>query len=330
MEKVIEFSVAGNILRGIIHIPERSLTQKIGINLLNPGIKYRVGPHGLNVKLARHLCHQGYFVLRFDPTGVGDTEGDLPVESVAKLWFRVEQGLFRNDILAANQFFANNVKLDELYLMGLCGGAISAILAAANDKKVTHLILIDVPVTFAEEIKGDADFITSTEYANQIYSHYKTKLFNPKSWLRFFCLQSDYKAIGKTLSFKLKNIIKSNQGKGKFSIHAQNFNYLFLKAFEDCMAQNKQILFMCSGKSYTTGEFQELFQKNYLHPESPYAGFCEVAIIPEANHTYTLLEWQYKLFDIISDWLRSHSKQNREIDNESKYGKIQTLQHSFS
>jgi pimeloyl-ACP methyl ester carboxylesterase len=330
MEEVIEFNASGNILRGIIHIPERSLTQKIGINLLNPGIKYRVGPHRLNVKLARQLCHRGYFVLRFDPTGVGDSEGDLPLDSVANLWFRVEQGLYRNDIFAANQFFADHVKLDELYLMGLCGGAISAILAGVKDKNVTRLILIDVPVTLAKGIRGDADFITSTDYANQIYSHYKTRLINPKSWLRFFSLQSDYKAIGKTLWFKLKNIIKSNKGNGKFSIHSQKFNYLFLEAFEKCIAQNKHVFFICSGKSYTTGEFQELFQKNYLYPESPYTAFCKVAIIPAANHNYTLLEWQNELFNIISNWLSSNDMKSLAVDKETKYGKIQTIQHSFS
>lgn len=330
MEQAIQFDAAGYILRGILHVPERSPWQKTGINLLNPGIKYRVGPHRLNVKLARQLCSQGYLILRFDPAGVGDSEGELPVESVANLWFRVEQGLFRKDILAANQWFAEHKKLDRLILMGLCGGAISAILAAADDKKVTRLILIDVPVTLAETIKGDADLITSTAYANQFYSRYKAKLLDPKSWLRLLSMQSDYRAIGKTLSFKLKNIIKSNKGNGKASIQVQNFNYLFLEAFEKCMAQGKQILFICSGKSHTTGEFQEQFQKNYLHPGSPYAGCCEVAIIPEANHTYTLLEWQKELFKIIYEWLRSREIKHLASDEEIKYGKIQTIQSSFS
>lgn len=328
MEQAIQFDADGKILRGILHAPEQGQRQKIGINLLNPGIKYRVGPHRLNVKLARRLCSEGYFVLRFDPAGVGDSEGELPVESVANLWLRVEQGLFCRDILAANQWFADQQKLERLHLIGLCGGAISAIFAAARDRKVTRLILIDIPVTYAAGIRSDADYITSTVYANQFYSRYKAKLFDLKSWLRLLSLQSDFRAIGKTLAFKLKHIIKSNQGNGKASIQAQNFNHLFLEALETCMAQGKQILFVCSGKSHTTGEFQEQFQKNYLDPGNPYAEGCDVVIIPEANHTYTLLEWQIELFKIISEWLASCEMKRLAFDEEIKYGNIQTIQRS--
>ena len=48
----------GAKLSGIVHIPEQTLFRgkRIGINLLNPGIKYRVAPNRLNVKLARKLC----------------------------------------------------------------------------------------------------------------------------------------------------------------------------------------------------------------------------------------------------------------------------------
>ncbi len=330
MEKVVEFNVSRNILRGILHIPEEPLVKNIGINLLNPGIKYRVGPHRLNVKIARYLCHEGYFVLRFDPRGVGDSEGELPIESVVNLWSRVEQGHYVNDILTTNQFFVNTAKLDRLCLMGLCGGAISAILTTAKDKSVDKLILIDIPVTYATNIKDDADFITSEDYACQIYSHYRAKLFNPKSWLRFVSLQSDYKTIVKTLYFKIGNLIKLNNGNGKSSSHSQNFNYLFLEAFKKCVSQNKQILFILSGKSYTTGEFQAEFQKNYLYSGSPYEAYCKIKLLPEANHTYTLVEWQNELFDIISKWLRSHYKMNNTTYENSKYDKIQKIQHSFS
>ena len=64
----------GKKLFGILHTPETTVPgrTRVGVNLLNPGIKYRVAPHRMNVKLARKLCSQGYYVLRFDPFEVYD------------------------------------------------------------------------------------------------------------------------------------------------------------------------------------------------------------------------------------------------------------------
>src|SRR5512143_1047295 len=108
MEEPITFlNKNGKRLLGIVHIPEKSRSErKIGVNLLNPGIKYRVAPHRLNVKLARELCRKGYYVLRFDPEGIGDSEGKLPDNTpVAEIWGKIQTGFFTQDVITANDFF---------------------------------------------------------------------------------------------------------------------------------------------------------------------------------------------------------------------------------
>ena len=61
---------AGTPMVGILHEPATPLAPRVGINLLNPGLKSRVAPNRLNVMLARRLSELGYFVLRFDPPGI--------------------------------------------------------------------------------------------------------------------------------------------------------------------------------------------------------------------------------------------------------------------
>ena len=81
MEEAVTFeNKKGEKIFGIVHIPDLTPfgEKKVGINLLDPGIKYRVAPNRLNIKLARRLCQNGYYVLRFDPAGIGDSEGELP------------------------------------------------------------------------------------------------------------------------------------------------------------------------------------------------------------------------------------------------------------
>ena len=120
MEKPVVFeNKRGEKLFGIVHVPDRNLSvnKKIGINLLNPGIKYRVAPNRLNVKLARKLCQNGYYVLRFDPSGIGDSEGELQANVlVPDIWEKIQTGLFVSDTIDANSFFIKEFDIDKLVL----------------------------------------------------------------------------------------------------------------------------------------------------------------------------------------------------------------------
>ena len=140
MEQAITFnSRKGEKLFGIVHIPEKVMPgdRRVGINLLNPGIKYRVAPNRLNVKIARRLCQKGFYVLRFDPSGIGDSEGDLADGIlVADIWEKIQTGLFVPDTIAANTLFVEEYGIEELILMGNCGGAITSLLTAKEDLRV--------------------------------------------------------------------------------------------------------------------------------------------------------------------------------------------------
>ena len=73
-DEIFEFcSAQGTSLRGILTIPE-SITGA-PLLLLPAGLKYRVGPGRLYIYIARWFAGRGHPVLRFDPQGLGESDG---------------------------------------------------------------------------------------------------------------------------------------------------------------------------------------------------------------------------------------------------------------
>lgn len=110
-------------------------TYKPGIILLNAGVLHRVGPARLNVDLSRHLSAHGYTCLRFDLSGLGDSDPrhDRLGESERAV----------ADIREAMTFLQDTLGQTRFVLVGLCSGADNAHRVALSDDRVTGLALFD-------------------------------------------------------------------------------------------------------------------------------------------------------------------------------------------
>lgn len=309
----------GEKLFGIVHIPENPLLseKRMGVNLLNPGVKYRVAPHRLNVKLARRLCQKGYYVLRFDPSGIGDSEGELNGNVlVHDIWGNIQAGLFIKDTITANDFFIGNYHLDKLILVGNCGGAITSLLASAEDPSINALCLADPPVYLWSSNKSFSDTIAGRgEKADWYFSEYVMKMMNLNSWYRLFTLKTNYKALWKVILVKLQKQLKSSQRNVKLSENLETLckekklNRLFFKSYEAFVQGNKPILFVLAGNDPGFDTFQNYFQNYYLKNRLEKVGhdnLTEVFVIQESNHIYTGKEWQESLINEVSRWIDNH------------------------
>ncbi|OGA84576.1 MAG: hypothetical protein A2711_02240 [Burkholderiales bacterium RIFCSPHIGHO2_01_FULL_63_240] len=106
-----------------------------GILLLNAGVVHRMGPHRINVKLARRLAEQGFTVLRLDLSGQGDSEasdGTLSFEKQAVA-----------DLQAAMNHLQRLTQIDSFALAGICSGAHHGLAAAQQDDRLKSLWLMD-------------------------------------------------------------------------------------------------------------------------------------------------------------------------------------------
>ena len=101
----------------------------------NVGPLHRVGPHRMNVELARQLATVGVSSLRFDLSGLGDR---VPARSGALTRDRAVA-----DVREAMDYLAQRCGATRFVLVGHCSSADNAHRAAVVDTRVQGAVLID-------------------------------------------------------------------------------------------------------------------------------------------------------------------------------------------
>lgn len=123
----------GDGLVGVVTHPPEGARSKVAVLLLNAGLTRHPGPFRLHVDLARTLAARGFPVLRFDQSGVGDS--DVPVRS--------GNDRRQHEVEAAMRLLAEQTGAMRFVLCGLCSGADDAFHVAATNPRVTGAILLD-------------------------------------------------------------------------------------------------------------------------------------------------------------------------------------------
>ncbi|MEM9262629.1 MAG: alpha/beta hydrolase, partial [Pseudomonadota bacterium] len=126
-EKILKFGYDKSLL-GLLTQPGRDIgASSIGVVLLNAGIVHRIGPHRLNVKLARRLARLGIPTLRFDQSGLGDSP-----PSRAAVGYE-QQAV--NDVSSAIDTIMAETASTSVVLVGMCSGADNAYKTALADER---------------------------------------------------------------------------------------------------------------------------------------------------------------------------------------------------
>ena len=123
-------------LFGILHTPLADSQHDFVVMLLSPGVKMRVGPQRLYLRLTERLLDLGISVLRFDFHGLGDSEGELPEAQLRDVYNHIEVGRYVEDTIDAMDWMQQNYGSKRFLLSGLCGGAITGLLAGDRDARV--------------------------------------------------------------------------------------------------------------------------------------------------------------------------------------------------
>jgi pimeloyl-ACP methyl ester carboxylesterase len=108
---------------------------RLGVIMLNAGVIHRIGPHRINVRLARSLAKAGIASLRFDLSGVGDSG-----RPKAPRAYR-EQAVI--DLRAAIDHLERATAANRVAIVGICSGAENGLMAAVQDPRVAGLWMHD-------------------------------------------------------------------------------------------------------------------------------------------------------------------------------------------
>ena len=122
-------------LIGILSSPPQAAPEAPACLLMNAGVIHRVGPHRVNVKLARALAAKGIASLRMDLSGLGDSGGatsgaNFQDQAVA-------------DMRAAMDYLCREHRMDNFAVLGICSGAALAYRVALADERVTGCLMFD-------------------------------------------------------------------------------------------------------------------------------------------------------------------------------------------
>lgn len=271
-EEAVQFGKPGSLV-GIVTSVAPGNEDKPGVVLLNPGIVHRVGPGRIYVKIARALAAQGFTVLRFDFSGIGDS-------SVRQDNRRFEESSV-DEACAAMSFLQSTRDINRFILLGGCSGAVVSLKTAHADRRAIGAILINFPARADEE---------HTIYRNDRHYYWNFALRSLKSWRKLLIGQSDYRKIGRALAQEIKHKFVDRKT-------ASGSDHLFRAMLRELADRGVQLTFICSKGDPLLQDLREAGGGDLRGLCAQGKVTCDV--IPRSDHTFSSLYDQERLVDAI-------------------------------
>lgn len=277
MEKVREQALLlgqRKTLVGVItHASASGPPDRPTIVILNAGIIHRVGPNRLHVLLARAAAALGYTTVRFDLSGVGDSDSradGLPP-------FQASQA----DIREALDSLEETRQVRRVVLAGLCSGADQSVAYAGTDPRVVGVVLLDpsIPSTFRHHLY-----------------HYARQVLRPSSWLN---LARGSHPLWRSLRERLAPPAERSAG-GQPTLDNPEVRAFLERAYRSCVDRGVQMLAVCTGL-----EGRHAYREHLLHafPNVPFGKLLRLEYFKDSDHTFVLEAQRARLIGMIVDWL---------------------------
>lgn len=279
-ERATAFSCRDSWLYGIVSLPEQAISR--GVLIVVGGPQYRAGSHRQFTLLARHLAAHGVAAMRFDYRGMGDGEGD------ARTFEAVDDDIRH----AIDRFFAEVPALREAAIWGLCDAASAAIFYAAQDRRVTGLVLLN------PWIRTEAGIAKAT-----LKHYYLARLFEPELWDKIRHGRFDYAAAARSLAGLVGKVLPTI--KQAAPAEPCGPSPLPERMFHGLSRFKGRTLLIMSGNDLTAREFSDLTSASSKWRKLLNSPGVTRRDLPEANHTFSRREWRDQVADWTSDWVRS-------------------------
>ncbi len=277
-EKAVRFGTSASLV-GIVTEPAAGTETagKPAMVLLNSGILHRVGSCRVHARIARALSLEGYTTLRFDFSGIGDSDqrrDSLPFEESAVVETR-----------EAMDYLGKLKGTQRFVLAGLCSGADMAHETALVDQRVVGLLMLDAWA-----------YRTSQYYLR----HYGKRVLKLQSWMNFArrrldALRGRERArpgmpTGEGVEFDVPKYVRVFPPRERVERDLRQF------------VDRKMALYcLWTGglEDYNhRGQYEEAFSS------VPFGGLLREEHIPEADHILTGLEHQDYVVRNTVEWMK--------------------------
>jgi pimeloyl-ACP methyl ester carboxylesterase len=293
----------GHALFGILHLPESDRRRSVAILLLSPGVKMRVAPHRLYNKLAVRMAALGFPVFRYDFYGLGDSEGEIEERVLVQVYNSIQSGRFVDDTIDAMEYLRREWGLTRFIASGLCGGAISGLLAGERDERIEALLALGIPASFEGTEEHYDEYLTRGQLESLSHG-YVRKLLQPKALLRFFTFRSSYRVIWRSFRSRWAARRAADTVAPPTDPKALgNYNPRFGRAFFAMLETSRPMLLIFSGADRWRWEFEEKFEQPNQARLAPYRELYETHTIPDANHILSTDEWLGAAWNHARAWL---------------------------
>ncbi len=248
---------------------------KPAVLMLNSGILHRVGSCRLHVRLARVLAGAGYPCLRFDYSGIGDSEprrDALTFEESAVLETR-----------EAMDYLATRTGARQFVLFGLCSGADMAHETAVVDERVRAMVLLDA---------------WAYRNAGYYWHHYAPRLLRPDVWTNYLRVRlrrllgarpAAAPAAGEGVEYELPKYVRVFPPRDRVARDLELF-----------VRRGMHLFYVWTGGLWVynhRGQFSQTFRRELR------AAHVREEHLPDADHIVTGLHHQAWLLREVRSWL---------------------------
>ena len=164
-------------LFGIVTEPPSDEKRRRAVILLNPGADFHIGASRMYVSLARRWARRGYYVLRMDFAGIGDSQV-RPGHSVDEVF--PDEAM--DDVRNAITYLREHYSIHDITVAGLCSGAYHALRAAAAGLDLNRILLVN-PQNYFWKKGMSLDQIQLVEVVHNP-GLYRQRVFSLKAWRR--------------------------------------------------------------------------------------------------------------------------------------------------
>jgi dienelactone hydrolase len=285
-ERAIQFGHTASLI-GVLSEPAGSTSDEglPAVVILNAGITHRVGPNRLYVKIARDLAAVGFTVLRFDFSGIGDSE--IQWESVPFDSRAVEETRIAMDYLATTR------QAGRFVLGGLCSGANIAFRTACGDSRVVGIVGINGTYLGDAESQQVRDHVQNRVHGR----YYRQHVREAGKWWRLITGKSDLRSIVRLVGSKVKSLCGISPQLPHTTHTIAEWNMLIRRGVDSLLV-------------YSEGSVALDVFSLVIRPGIDANGSERLTthVVPHADHIFTPLWTQRVLMEAIRTWMQNEKR----------------------